>query len=426
MSGEPAPALPWQRACLDRLGTAAEVVAADAPDLDAVLAFDLAAARRVTAAPPHGIWTFVFGDPPQPGPPGRRESLSAARTMIARMVRLHGPAAATARVLREGVLKARRLTPGATEAILQGAVVPWPLQLALELAETGGLPADLGEVALPAAEPAAAGPPRPRLPLGAARSLLRRGWQAFGEEVWNVGIVLKPAAAFLTDPRPAPVEWLPELLPGGYHADPFGRRSADGGLRILVEGYTHAERQGFLALIERPAAGPPVARRLEIPIPGHLSYPYLIEEEGQVFCVPESHQAGRVVLLRADPWPERWVVERVLLDGFAGVDCTLFRHEGRWWMLGCDNRDEDQTKLHAFHSERLGGPWTPHAANPVKCDCRSSRPGGAPFLHEGRLYRPAPDCSSVYGGAVVLTRVDLLTPTRFQETPVARIAPDPT
>jgi hypothetical protein len=47
------------------------------------------------------------------------------------------------------------------------------------------------------------------------------------------------------------------------------------------------------------------------------------------------------------------------------------------------------------------------------------------FEVEGRLFRPAQDCSRRYGEAVVINRVDVLTPEAYFETPVARIAPDP-
>jgi hypothetical protein len=415
----------WATAAVERLHRAAEVVTADAPALDALLAFDLAGARRLDRAPPHGIWTFLFGDPAEGGRPGHREFRRGAPTMSARMVRLADPRAARASIVREGVLQGVRLRPRTAERVLTAAALPWPLQAALELRETGEVAPRGAEIVLPAGEAGAPGRLEALLdPISTARSLVRRGWRLLGEDAWNVGYVAKPAAAFLADPRPAPVRWLPEILPGGYYADPFGRRS-ESGTHLFVEGYDHTHREGWLALIEETAAGAISARRLEIPIPGHLSYPYLIEHAGGVYCVPESFQARRVVLLRAEPYPERWVVDRVLLEDFAGVDSTLFQHAGRWWLLTADNDDEDQTKLWAFHAPDLRGPWSPHAANPVKCDCRSSRPGGRPFLHEGRLYRPAQDCSTAYGAAIVLNRVDLLTPTRFEETPVARIPPDP-
>ncbi|MGO4780832.1 hypothetical protein AB4084_35670, partial [Lysobacter sp. 2RAB21] len=77
------------------------------------------------------------------------------------------------------------------------------------------------------------------------------------------------------------------------------------------------------------------------------------------------------------------------------------------------------------YSRELHGPWKPHLRNPVKVDHRSSRPAGTPFVHEGVLYRPAQDCGSGYGQAVVINRVLLCTPQRYREEAVRHCRPDP-
>ena len=79
--------------------------------------------------------------------------------------------------------------------------------------------------------------------------------------------------------------------------------------------------------------------------------------------------------------------------------------------------------LFVWHARNLEGPWEPHALNPVKADIRSSRPAGTPFVHGGMLYRPAQDCSRMYGGGIVINRVVRLTPTEFAEEPAATVEP---
>jgi hypothetical protein len=39
------------------------------------------------------------------------------------------------------------------------------------------------------------------------------------------------------------------------------------------------------------------------------------------------------------------------------------------------------------------------------------------------LVRPGQDCSHDYGAGIVLSRIDVLTPTAYRETPVGRIEP---
>ncbi|MDQ3086109.1 MAG: hypothetical protein M3Q67_04825 [Actinomycetota bacterium] len=101
----------------------------------------------------------------------------------------------------------------------------------------------------------------------------------------------------------------------------------------------------------------------------------------------------------------------------------MFRHGGSWWLTCTDNEDNPDTNLLVWHASRLEGPWVAHAANPVKIDVRSARPGGTPFVHRGELYRPAQDCSRAYGGRVVVNRVTRLTPQEFAEEPAATFEP---
>jgi hypothetical protein len=85
----------------------------------------------------------------------------------------------------------------------------------------------------------------------------------------------------------------------------------------------------------------------------------------------------------------------------------------------------DTSELHLWYSSSAQGPWQAHPDNPVKIDVRSARPGGTPFYADGVLYRPAQDCSRVYGGRIVINRVTTLTPTAFHEEPAATVDPDP-
>ena len=72
---------------------------------------------------------------------------------------------------------------------------------------------------------------------------------------------------------------------------------------------------------------------------------------------------------------------------------------------------------------RMAPRWRAHAANPLKTDVRSARPAGTPFRHNGRLFRPAQDCSDEYGRRVSLCEITALDPVTFEETVVRSIDP---
>jgi hypothetical protein len=149
----------------------------------------------------------------------------------------------------------------------------------------------------------------------------------------------------------------------------------------------------------------------------------VVEHDGRVFMLPETAAAGELVLYESHNFPYDWRRAATLLPGMPILDASVIEHAGMWWMFATRNDRGGDQSLHIWHAPDLFGPWIPHSGNPVKTDARSARPGGTPFVFEGRLYRPSQDDSVVYGRRLVLNRVDVLTPRAFVERPVATIEP---
>jgi hypothetical protein len=141
--------------------------------------------------------------------------------------------------------------------------------------------------------------------------------------------------------------------------------------------------------------------------------------------LPESHDSGCIKLFRAVDFPYRWEFAGNLMEDIWAVDATIFEHEGRFWMFtgGKEKNGKINSELFLYHADSPLGPWLPHAANPVVADASRARPAGQVFTHEGALLRPGQDCSQSYGGAIVLNRIDALSPTEYSETPIRTLGP---
>jgi hypothetical protein len=264
--------------------------------------------------------------------------------------------------------------------------------------------------------------PRPVLEVGAAgRRILEVAEAAARHYEWNVGIVPAPIDSMLAPGKDQTAIWMPQRA-GHYAADPFGLER-DGVLHVLFEDFSRATGRGSIAHVS--IAGDGTASDPECVLdPGvHTSYPFLIEDEGTVYMLPETSAAGELVLYEAVEFPRRWRRAATLLPGIPAVDASVIEHGGRWWMFAGIHGHGHNQNLCVWHAPRLTGPWIAHATNPVKTDARSARSGGTPFVSAGQLYRPSQDSSRRYGCRVVLNRVDLLTPTAFAERPVRFVEP---
>jgi hypothetical protein len=267
-----------------------------------------------------------------------------------------------------------------------------------------------------------AGLPRPLLEVGAAgRRMLELAEGVTRHCEWNVGIVQAPIDAMLAAGGEPAVTWLPPRA-GHYAADPFGLER-DGVLHVLFEDFSRRRRRGSISHVSITRDGMVSDPECVLDPGVHTSYPFLVEHDGAIFMLPETSAAGELVLFEAVDFPHRWRRAVTLLPGIPAVDASVIEHGGRWWMFAGIHGRGHNNNLCVWHAPDLTGPWTPHAANPVKTDARSARSGGTPFVSAGRLYRPSQDSSRRYGGRVVINRVDVLTPDAFAERPVRVVGP---
>jgi hypothetical protein len=262
-----------------------------------------------------------------------------------------------------------------------------------------------------------------RFLLESARRSVEKLWELlFHVEIWNVGFTRQSVQQILRDAsvNDAEVTWCKPHGRGNFIADPFVY-TRQGEQCVLVEDYVAGKGRICSVVPANGSASLELAVDLEFPY--HMSYPCIFEEEGETYCIPETYQSKQISLYRR---AERgWELVRVLIEGTPAVDPTLFKHEGRYWLLFTlqDDGAWGNQKLYAYHAPSLASAWTAHALNPVKCDIGATRPAGNVFTSEGKLYRPSQDCSSTYGGAVIIHRLVELSPTEFREEQVARIEP---
>ena len=251
-------------------------------------------------------------------------------------------------------------------------------------------------------------------------AVLRKTWELmFHEEVWNIALVEEDLAQIVRNGRlTGSTAWMPPHADGHFLADPFPC-----GDEMLVEDYDQASKGKLSRLCPPFDTGVP-ALRPAIDRAEHLSYPCVFVDGDKTYCVPEAYQACRVIFYEqaGDAWRE----SHAALHGLKVVDPTLFMHEGRYWLFYSlqDDGAFGNLKLYAHYAETLSGEWRPHLLNPLKCDITSSRSAGQVARVDGRLYRPAQDCSRTYGGALAINEVIELTPTRFEEKVVARLSPN--
>ena len=240
------------------------------------------------------------------------------------------------------------------------------------------------------------------------------------QEHWSV-VLLQPEELDVS--HELPMQRLVVLPDDGrrFYADPF--LFTDGGQRwLFFEELEFRTGKGIISCTQIRDGRHTGVPRPVLERPYHLSYPLVFRHGHDIFMLPETGSNGKVELYRAKSFPFTWMLHRILLDNIALYDATLLEYQNRWWLFGAVSQygSLPQDELAIFYSDTLEGPWQPHLLNPVKSDCRSARPAGRILVRDNRLIRPAQDCESGYGTALVWCEINELTPEHFDEREVGR------
>jgi hypothetical protein len=217
-----------------------------------------------------------------------------------------------------------------------------------------------------------------------------------------------------------------ESDPNRFYADPMLFRH-ESVTALFFEDFDYRTNRGRISYVTLRDDGSCSDSARALSRPYHLSYPFVFSDHGVPLMLPETSNNRTVELYEAVRFPDRWRLRSVLLDNIEAADSTIFfdPQNNLWWLFAAISEYDDAAwdSLSIFFSPSVDGPWQAHAANPVKFDPSSSRPAGPIFRSGARLLRPAQDCTRGYGGGLVWCEIKELTPYRFAEEPIGRLAP---
>lgn len=150
----------------------------------------------------------------------------------------------------------------------------------------------------------------------------------------------------------------------------------------------------------------------------HLSFPFVFENRGQVYLMPETGHDGSVRLYECtDDTLEHWQLKAKLLDdGCDWVDSSLIEEGGKYFLFTAKKEDNESYKQFLFISNEIRGPYHEHPMSPIYIGDDFGRNSGSVFKYEGSWMRPTQDCSVGYGDNVSLFKISDLTETIYKET----------
>lgn len=155
----------------------------------------------------------------------------------------------------------------------------------------------------------------------------------------------------------------------------------------------------------------------------HFSYPFVFEDGGEVYMMPETGCDHNIRLYKAtDDTLTHFEPYKVILQReefpkdlkFDYCDSCIYKNDGLYYLF-TSYSTETEYFLQLFTSTSLTGPYTEHPSSPICRGNKLGRCGGSLIESKGHLYRVAQDCEDSYGAQLHLLEIDELTPDSYKE-----------
>lgn len=171
--------------------------------------------------------------------------------------------------------------------------------------------------------------------------------------------------------------------------------------------------------LDEPQAKP--VKVLEEPF--HLSYPQIFRYGRYTYMLPETRNAGEIRLYRCEQFPGRWEKVETLFP-ISAVDTTILEENNSYYLFTYTDNcleiylcEPERERFGLVKKEKI------YRSKPSA----TVRPGGAFIKEDGRVYRPAQNCTDYYGQELIINeivRLDNAAESCFAEREHCRLSPE--
>ena len=214
--------------------------------------------------------------------------------------------------------------------------------------------------------------------------------------------------------------------PNRFLADPFIWEK-DGVHYCFVEDYSYSKKKGCISVF-KITKDDCVEVGVAIEEDFHLSYPFLLSNENELYMCPETHEAEDIRLYKCIEFPLKWELSTILMSKVSATDTNIFKKNGRWWLMTniCSSGLPDfNSELHIFSSNNLlSSDWKPNNKNPVLFDPLVGRNGGL-IIENDNIYRVQQRQGfDFYGEALGVAKITLLNDDEYEEEKIFQVEPN--
>lgn len=239
---------------------------------------------------------------------------------------------------------------------------------------------------------------------------------------WNIGFCEISPSDLLEKKHLPHISWLNHNFRDRFFADPFILYSDSDTILVLVEEMKFNSKGKISLLVVDSYSYNLVDRKVLLEFDTHLSYPAVIRDNEKIYVYPENYSKGELNLYELN-MSSLSLKHRAIMIKASLTDATVFQApNGKYYMISTLSSN-CRNNAFLYVSDSLTEAFSPVFSHPVVTGVEKSRCGGSVFEVNGRLFRPAQNCSSRYGGALKIMEIMKCSSYEYSEKELFELSP---
>ena len=156
----------------------------------------------------------------------------------------------------------------------------------------------------------------------------------------------------------------------------------------------------------------------------HLSFPFVFEDNGHVYMIPESCAAKSIRLYEADNKELSSFSYRCTLiedespesKEISYTDSSILKLYDSYYLFTSYRNRFHQNVAELYYSNSIFGPYRLHTKSPIVADNQYARGAGSILEIDGEKLRFAQDCEKRYGDNVHVFQIDNISEDNYSES----------
>jgi hypothetical protein len=216
-----------------------------------------------------------------------------------------------------------------------------------------------------------------------------------------------------------------EIPTKGEVADPFVVYKENKYIIYFEE--WHVIRGGFISCVEVDTKGKVLNYYPKvISADYHYSFPSTYEEDGQLYIIPETSDAGKIEIHHIEKFPDTFSLYAEILVGKTCYDPHIYKKDGIYYLFVNIKEHESISSYEEcflYTAINLKGPWIQHRQSPIMSDVSNARAAGSILNVNGIIYRLSQNCEIRYGYSINLNKIIKLNEYEYIEEKTSEILP---